>query len=84
MRYQLIMKRSLEPDGEPDITRGTLEGDLQEGSITFFRLQYTAAGELKAYVAQGEILPVPIPTALAGIGAVCHPRNGAFLSTCVD
>ena len=28
MKYQLIMKRSLEPDKEPDITRGTLEGDI--------------------------------------------------------
>ncbi|HBM81799.1 MAG TPA: fucose isomerase, partial [Clostridiaceae bacterium] len=26
MKYQLIMHRSLEPDKEPDITRGTLEG----------------------------------------------------------
>ena len=77
MRYQLIMKRSLEPDGEPDITRGTLEGDLQEGSITFFRLQYTAAGELKAYVAQGEILPVPTHS-FGGIGVFAIPEMGRF------
>ena len=77
MRYQLIMKRSLEPDGEPDITRGTLEGDLQEGSITFFRLQYTAAGELKAYVAQGQILPVPTHS-FGGIGVFAIPEMGRF------
>ena len=29
MGFQRIMKRSLEPDGEPDITRGTLEGDIR-------------------------------------------------------
>ena len=28
MKYQLIMHRGLEPDKEPDITRGTLEGDI--------------------------------------------------------
>lgn len=58
MKYQLIMHRGLEPDKEPDITRGTLEGDLIPGDITFFRLQSTADAKLKAYIAQGEILPV--------------------------
>jgi L-fucose isomerase-like protein len=60
MGYQLIMKRALEPELEfPDITRGTCEGDIKPGDITFFRLQGTAKGELKAYIAQGEILDVP-------------------------
>jgi L-fucose isomerase-like protein len=59
MGYQLIMKRDLEPDlGEPDITRGTLEGNITAGDITFFRLQSTAGTELKAYIAQGEVLDV--------------------------
>ena len=58
MGFQRIMKRSLEPDGEPDITRGTLEGDIRAGEITFFRLQSTAGTQLRAYVAEGEILPV--------------------------
>ncbi len=58
MRYQLIMHNSLEPDIEPDITRGTLEGDLLPGKITFFRLQSTADAQLRAYIAQGEVLPV--------------------------
>ena len=60
MGYQLIMKRDLEPDlPEPDITRGTMEGDIKAGEITFFRLQSTAGTELRAYVAQGEVLDVP-------------------------
>ena len=59
LKEHVSLKRSLEPDGEPDITRGTSEGELKEGAVTVFRLQSTAAGELKAYVAQGEILPVP-------------------------
>ncbi len=58
MQHQLIMKRLLEPAGEPDITRGTLEGQIKAGDITLFRLQSTADTELKAYIAQGEILDV--------------------------
>ena len=54
MGYQLIMKRDLEPElPEPDITRGTMEGNIKPGDITFFRLQSTADTQLKAYVAQG-------------------------------
>lgn len=60
MGYQLIMKRGLEPDlAEPDITRGTMEGDLKPGEITFYRLQGTADCQLKAYIAQGQVLDVP-------------------------
>ena len=59
MGYQVIMKRDLEPElPEPDITRGTLEGNIKAGSITFFRLQSTADATLRAYVAQGDILDV--------------------------
>lgn len=68
MGYQLIMKRTLEPSiSEPDITRGTMEGDLKPGEITFYRLQSTAAGQLKAYVAQGEVIDVPTQS-YGGIG----------------
>lgn len=60
MGYQLIMKRGLEPDlAEPDITRGTMEGDLKPGEITFYRLQGTADCRLKAYIAEGQVLDVP-------------------------
>ncbi len=60
MGYQKIMKRSLEPEREePDITRGTMEGDIMASPITFYRLQSTASTSLKAYVAQGEVLPIP-------------------------
>ncbi len=77
MKYQLIMKRSLEPDGEPDITRGTIEGDIKPGDITFFRLQGTAGCELKSYVAQGEILPVATRS-FGGIGVFAIPEMGRF------
>jgi L-fucose isomerase-like protein len=77
MKYQLIMKRSLEPDSEPDITRGTLEGDIAAGKITFFRLQGTAEGGLKSYIAQGEVLPVPTRS-FGGIGVFAIPEMGRF------
>jgi L-fucose isomerase-like protein len=67
MKYQLIMKRGLEPDTEPDITRGTLEGDIKPGSITFYRLQGTAEGKLQAYIAEGEVLPADTHS-FGGIG----------------
>ncbi|MDR1482329.1 MAG: hypothetical protein LBI74_06875 [Synergistaceae bacterium] len=77
MRYQLIMKRALEPDGEPDITRGTLEGTIKSGSITLFRLQSTAGAELKSYIAEGEILDIP-PKSFGGIGVFAVPEMGRF------
>jgi L-fucose isomerase-like protein len=77
MGYQLIMKRTLEPDGEPDISRGTLEGDLKSGEITFFRLQSAADTSMHSYVAQGEILPVATRS-FGGIGIFAIPQMGRF------
>ncbi len=56
MKYQLIMHRLLEPDQNPTITRGTLEGRIRPGGITIFRLQGTADCQLRSYIAQGEVL----------------------------
>jgi Na+/H+-translocating membrane pyrophosphatase len=58
MKYQSIMHRLMEPGKEPNITRGTLEGQIRPGSMTIFRLQSTADAEMKAYVAEGEILNI--------------------------
>jgi L-fucose isomerase-like protein len=58
MKYQLIMHRLMEPGKEPHITRGTLEGQIRPGEMTMFRLQSTPEAELKAYVADGEILNI--------------------------
>lgn len=54
MKNQLIMTRTL----PADTTVGTLEGDLVPGNVSMYRIQGSAEGGLKAYVAQGEILPV--------------------------
>ncbi len=77
MKYQLIMHRGLEPDKEPDITRGTLEGDIAPSDITFFRLQSNADAELKAYVAEGEVLPVATRS-FGGIGVFAIKEMGRF------
>ena len=78
VKYQLIQHRLLEPKGsEPDFTRGTLEGDIAAGEITFFRLQSSADTKLKAYIAQGEVLPVATRS-FGGIGVFAIPEMGRF------
>jgi len=77
MKYQKIMHSLLEPDNDPDITRGTLEGDIKPGEITFFRLQANAEGELKSYIAEGEILPVATKS-FGGIGIFAIPEMKRF------
>ena len=78
VKYQLIQHRLLEPKGsKPDFTRGTLEGDIAAGDITFFRLQTSADTKLKAYIAQGEVLPVAT-SSFGGIGVFAIPEMGRF------
>ena len=78
VKYQLIQHRLLEPEGStPDFTRGTLEGDIAAGDITFFRLQYDSEGVLRSYIAQGEVLPVAT-TSFGGIGVFAIPEMGRF------
>lgn len=77
MRYQRIMHSSLEPDKEPDITRGTLEGDIAGGKVTLFRLQSTADAQLRAYIAQGEVLPVATRS-FGSIGIIAIPEMARF------
>ncbi len=77
MKNQKIMARALEPNQEPNITRGTLEGDIAPGQITFFRLQSTADAALRAYVAEGEILPVATRS-FGGIGVFAISEMGRF------
>lgn len=77
MKYQLIMNRGLENGGEPDITRGTLEGAIAPGSITLFRLQGDANGVLRSYVAEGEMLDVD-PQSFGGIGVIAIEQMHRF------
>ncbi|MBR0148724.1 MAG: L-fucose/L-arabinose isomerase family protein [Lachnospiraceae bacterium] len=73
MEYQLIMARAL-PE---EVTQGTLEGDIAPGKITFYRLQSTADNILRAYVAEGEVLPVATKS-FGGIGVFAIPEMGRF------
>lgn len=73
MKYQLIMARSL-PE---EVTQGTLEGDIAPGDITFFRLQSTADCQIRAYIAQGEVLPVATRS-FGSIGVFAIPEMGRF------
>ena len=73
MKYQMIMARNL----PIEVTNGTLEGDIQPGDITFFRLQSTADNILRAYIAQGEVLPVATRS-FGGIGIFAIPEMNRF------
>ena len=78
VKYQLIQHRLLEPAGsEPDFTRGTLEGDIAPGEITFYRLQCDSEGVLRAYIAEGEVLPVATRS-FGGIGVFAISEMGRF------
>lgn len=77
VKYQLIQNRLLENGNTPDITRGTLEGDIAASQITFYRLQCNSEGNLCAYVAQGEVLPVPTRS-FGGIGIFAIQEMGRF------
>ncbi len=73
MKYQKIMARSL----PVEVTNGTLEGNIAPGDITFFRLQSTADSKLRAYVANGEVLPVAARS-FGSIGVFAIPEMGRF------
>ena len=73
MKYQMIMARTL-PE---EVTQGTLEGDILPGDITFYRLQSTADNKLRAYIAQGEVLPVATRS-FGSIGIFAIPEMGRF------
>ena len=73
MKYQKIMARSL----PIEVTNGTLEGDIVPGDVTFYRLQSTADGKIRAYIAEGEVLPVATRS-FGSIGIFAIPEMGRF------
>ncbi len=77
VKYQLIQNRLLENGGTPDITRGTLEGDIAASDVTFYRLQCDSEGTLRSYIAQGEVLDVPTRS-FGGIGIFAISEMGRF------
>jgi len=77
VKYQLIQNRLLENSGTPDFTRGTLEGDIAASDITFYRLQCDSNGDLRSYIAQGEVLDVRTRS-FGAIGIFAIPEMGRF------
>ena len=77
MNYQIIMHRLMEPGKPPNITRGTIEGSIRPGNMTLFRLQSTPESELRAYVAEGEILNID-PRSFGCIAVFAVPEMARF------
>lgn len=77
MQYQLIMKRNLEPDSEPNVSRGTLDGEIMASDITLFRLQSTADAKLTSYIAEGEVLDMPT-NSFGGRAVIAVPEMARF------
>jgi L-fucose isomerase-like protein len=77
MQYQLIMHRLQEPGKDPNVTRGTLEGQIKAGPISVFRIQATSDAEIQAYVANGEVLNVN-PKSFGCIGVFGIKEMGRF------
>jgi L-fucose isomerase-like protein len=77
MQHQLIMHRLMEPEQKPNITRGTLEGQIKSGPISIFRMQSTSDAHIQAYIANGEVLPVN-PKSFGSIGVFAVREMGRF------
>ena len=56
---------------------GTMEGDIQPGEITFYRVQSKADTQLRAYIAEGEVLPVATRS-FGSIGVFAIKEMGRF------
>lgn len=63
-------------------SKGTIQGQIIPGAVTIFRLQGTRDGRLKAYVAQGQILPVSMET-YGGYGIIAVPEMKRFFKNVI-
>lgn len=77
MNYQVIMNRLMEDSKSPDITRGTLEGEIKPSDITLFRLQASPDCHLKSYIAEGRVLDIK-PHSFGSIGVIHIPGFAKF------
>lgn len=55
MKYQVIMKRVMEPDSPADITRGTIEGQFIGSPITAVQV-HGAGDKMRGYIIEGHFL----------------------------
>lgn len=63
-------------------SKGTIQGNLFSGAVTIFRLQGMRDGKLRAYVCQGQILPVQMET-YGGQGIIAVPEMERFVRNVV-
>lgn len=73
MKNQRIMARAL----PKEVTNGTIEGDIMPGDVTIYRLQSTSDNILRAYIAEGEVLPVATKS-FGSIGVFAVSEMGRF------
>jgi L-fucose isomerase-like protein len=76
MKHQVIMKRMMEPEGEPDITRGTVEGAIAASPITVVQV-HGVGDKLRAYVCEGQFLDLD-PRTFGSTGTAYLPGFGRF------
>ena len=63
-------------------SKGTIQGTVIPGAITLFRIQGMRDGKLRAYVAQGQILPVTMDT-YGGRAIIAIPEMARFFRNVV-
>ena len=63
-------------------SKGTVQGTIIPGSITLFRIQGARDGKLRAYVAQGQVLPVSMDT-YGGRAIIAVPEMERFFRNVV-
>lgn len=76
MKFQVIMKRLMEPDGAPDITRGTIEGQIAASPITVLQL-HGVGDNMRAYICEGEFLDLD-PKTFGATGTAYIPGFQRF------
>jgi L-fucose isomerase-like protein len=76
MKHQVIMKRLMEPDTEPDITRGTIEGQIKASPLTMMQV-HGVGDAMRAYIAEGKFLDVD-PATFGATGTAYIPGFGRF------
>ncbi len=76
LKHQVIMHRLMEPGKDPDITRGTLEGQIAASPITVMQVQ-SRGDALQAYLIQGEFLDLD-PKTFGSTGTAYLPGFRRF------
>ncbi|MBN1866843.1 hypothetical protein JW916_06090 [Candidatus Sumerlaeota bacterium] len=76
MKHQVIMKRLMEPETAPDITRGTVEGQIAASPITVLQV-HGVGDKMRAYLCEGEFLDLD-PKTFGCTGTAHIPGFGRF------